>query len=56
MIHSNSRILLCVRDVVLLVTHITETGYERYITMQYVLYVKTRQAQRRASTEATVFM
>ena len=57
-IHNDLRILLSVRDVVSLVTQITETGYEGYTTMQYVLYVelKKRQAQRRAATEAAVFM
>ena len=57
-IHNDSRILLSVCDVVSLVTQITETGYELYTTMKYVLYVelKTRQAQRQTATEAAAFM
>ena len=54
-IHNYSRILLSVCDVV---TQTTETGYERYTTMQHVLYVelKTRRVQCRAATEAAAFM
>ena len=35
-IYNDSQILSSVCDIVLLVTQITETGYGRYTTMQYV--------------------
>ena len=54
MIHNDSRILLSVCGVVSLMTQITETGYERYTTMQYVLYQKQdKHNQCRAAVETT---